>query len=342
MLRKVVSRSVVNQLWQEARSEGHAQRRSCPACRRRMTEVPVRAGRRTELLDVCQGCHFVWFDPREFERLPRRPAQAPQTDVTRDDTAEMRRLPLKAREAVAMARLETLKAEQGKQDTGETEPDHWSDVLVAFLGVPVEYNYEGLKGRPWLTWLLVAVIAAISGLAFRNLRPVIEAWGMIPAEFTRHFALTFITSFFLHADLFHLLGNLYFLWVFGDNTEDVLGKGRYLLLIALATLAGDVAHILSDPGSTIPTIGASGGISGVLAYYCLRFPHATVGLFVHYHWVRVPVWVMFGLWVLYQCFLAYMQRAGVSNVAAFAHLGGAAVGVLFWLLTRASLARAEN
>jgi len=131
-----------------------------------------------------------------------------------------------------------------------------------------------------------------------------------------------------------LLGNLYFLVVFGDNTEDVLGKGRYLLLIAVATIAGDVAHILSDPGSTIPCVGASGGISGILAYYCLRFPNARVGIIFWYRWFRIPVGVMFAVWVALQIITAMRQSAGISNVAGFAHLGGAAVGVLFWWFTR--------
>ncbi|MHC4677439.1 MAG: rhomboid family intramembrane serine protease, partial [Planctomycetota bacterium] len=118
---------------------------------------------------------------------------------------------------------------------------------------------------------------------------MVTNWGLVPAELGRRFGLTFVTSFFLHGGLVHLFGNLYYLVVFGDNSEDVLGRGRYLLLIAAATIVGDIAHIVSDPGSTTPCIGASGGISGVLAYYCLRFPKASVGIVVFFHWVRLPV-----------------------------------------------------
>ncbi len=160
---------------------------------------------------------------------------------------------------------------------------------------------------------------------------------MIPAKFTRHFGLTFVTSFFLHGGLFHLIGNLYFLIVFGDNTEDVLGKGRYLLLVAAAAMVGDVTHILADPRAAVPCIGASGGISGILAYYCLRFPRASVGMVWWLRWFRLPVGLMFALWVLTQIVGAMWVSAGMGNVAVFAHLGGAAVGVLFWLWTRRSL-----
>jgi len=299
-----------------------------------MTEVSVRAGRWTQLLDVCQGCHFVWFDHREFESIPRPRAKPGPPPGQSEQATERHKLSPQAREAIAMGQLEAVNARYAGLDMADNEPEHWSDVLIAFLGVPVEYNDEPLKGWPWLTWLLLAAIATVSLLAFRNLEAVIANWGMIPAQFARHFGLTFITSFFLHGGLVHLLGNLYFLWIFGDNTEDVMGKGRYLLLIALAALVGDVTHILSQPDAMIPAVGASGGISGILAYYCLRFPRATVGLIVRFFWVRVPVWAMFLFWIVFQCLEAYRQHMGLSNVAAFAHLGGAAVGVGFWLIAR--------
>ena len=187
------------------------------------------------------------------------------------------------------------------------------------------------------------MIAGISIATFRNLGPAVTNWGLVPAEFGRHFGLTFITSFFLHGGYFHLLANLYFLVVFGDNSEDVLGKGRYLLLIALATFAGHFAQILSDPGSTTPCVGASGGISGILAYYCLRFPHARVGIILFWvRWIRMPAGAMLVLWVLLQIIMAMKQAVGVSKVAVFAHLGGAAVGVLFWLVTRHTFSEAEH
>ena len=140
---------------------------------------------------------------------------------------------------------------------------------------------------------------------------------------------------------FHLLGNLYFLVVFGDNSEDVLGKTRYLLLIVLATFTGHAAQILSDPSGTIPCIGASGGISGVLAYYCLRFPRARVGIILFFvRWIRMPAGGLLILWILLQIITAMKNSLGIANVAVFAHLGGAAVGVLFWLFTRQTFSEA--
>jgi membrane associated rhomboid family serine protease len=287
-----------------------------------MKGIPLGIGSSNRLIDVCTACHFVWFDRGEFEALPK-------TDVRKPPG---KRISPEEIEALALQRLEQVK---DKQYADETGPDHWWEIFPALFGIPVEYNRTPLRNRPIATWLLAIVIAAVSIMAFRNLGPIVKGWGLVPAELGRHFGLTFITSFFLHAGYSHLFGNLYFLVVFGDNSEDVLGKTRYLLLIALATFTGHIAQILSDPSSTIPCIGASGGISGVLAYYCLRFPRARVGIILFFvRWIRMPVGGLLVLWILLQIITAMKNSLGIANVAIFAHLGGATVGVLFWLATR--------
>jgi membrane associated rhomboid family serine protease len=249
---------------------------------------------------------------------------------------------MEEREAGAMIKLEAVRAESSKAEL-QDGPDAWWEFAVALCGVPVEYNDMPLQHRPIVTWLLAALIAVVSVIAFSDLESAIQNWGMVSAQFGRHYGLTFITSFLLHGSVLHLLGNLYYLVVFGDNTEDVLGKGRYLFLIALAALVGDVAHILLEPRADIPAIGASGGISGVLAYYCLRFPRANVGLVWWFHWFRLPVGVMFALWVVFQLVEAiWIRQGGATGVAVFAHLGGAAVGVAFWLTTRRAMATAAR
>jgi membrane associated rhomboid family serine protease len=332
LLRKAVPQPLVNRLWQRARSGEYPANRSCPACKRRMAEVPVALPADKVLrLDVCTGCHFVWFDPREFEALPKLPPKRIESDE----------LSQEAREALAMAKLDILKQQSSLSGLANESPDHWWHFAIALCGIPIEYNDTPLRNRPIATWSLAAVIAVVSLVAFRDLPTVVNGWGLIPAEFTRHFGLTFITSFFLHGGLFHLIGNLYFLIVFGDNTEDVLGKARYLLLVAVAAVVGDITHILMDPRAAVPCVGASGGISGILAYYCLRFPRASVGFVWWFRWVRWPVGLMFALWVVAQAIDALWISAGVGDVAVFAHLGGAAVGVLFWWWTRQGLSDRE-
>jgi len=119
--------------------------------------------------------------------------------------------------------------------------------------------------------------------------------------------------------------------------EDWLGKGRFLLLLLLATLAGDVAHTLLDPNSTVPCIGASGGISGIIAFYAFKFPRVRLGLllriYVRFIWINLPAYAFFLIWMAMQFFGSLSQRANLSNVSSVAHLGGAAVGVAYWLAT---------
>ena len=203
----------------------------------------------------------------------------------------------------------------------------------------MEFDEPKEQRKPWTTRLLSAAIICVSLLAFLNLRDIVQRFGLIPAEATRLGGLTFVTSFFLHAGIIHLVGNMYFLLAFGHAVENFLRPPRYLILIALAAFIGDLAHIALDPRSQIPCIGASGGIAGVITFYALNFPRMRLAFlmrlgFVWFRWIRLPAWFVFVLWILFQIIGTLEQRAGMSSVSSAAHLGGAAVGLLGWLLWR--------
>lgn len=142
--------------------------------------------------------------------------------------------------------------------------------------------------------------------------------------------LTLFTSMFLHGGWLHLLGNLLYLWIFGNNVEDRLGHGRYLALYLGTGLVAAAAQILPDPRSTIPMVGASGAISGVLGAYVVLFPHARIlvaiplGL-VFFRYVRA-IWVL-GIWFGLQIVSAVVAPVG-SGVAWWAHVGGFVAGFL--------------
>src|SRR5205807_9788807 len=123
------------------------------------------------------------------------------------------------------------------------------------------------------------------------------------------------TSFFLHGGLMHLAGNLYFLVVFGSNVEDYLGGWRFLGLVLLATIAGDALHVLAQPDSIVACIGASGGISGLIAFYALKFPRTRLDFLVRFGWVQIPAWGAFILWGAMQVFTAINQVSGFTHVA---------------------------
>lgn len=272
-------------------------------------------------LDACKSCGAVWFDPREFESVPEKEAIVPE------------QLNPQAREAIAMFKVQQI-AERARA-TDPTPDATWKSIPALF-GFPVESETDPLTHRPWATWSLAAVIIAVSFWAFADLRYAVEQFGLIPTEFWRHGGVTMLTSFFLHAGVWHLAGNLYFLLIFGDNVEDYLGRRRYIGLILAATLVGDFLHILLEPSSKIPCIGASGGISGIIAFYALQFPRARLGFlllthFWRYHWLQLPAWGAFVLWVMLQIWISLQQAHGFSDVSGAAHLGGATVGFFAWL-----------
>lgn len=145
------------------------------------------------------------------------------------------------------------------------------------------------------------------------------------------------TSMFLHGGLLHLGSNMLFLHVFGDNVEDVLGRGRFLLFYVLCGLGAVLGQVLVDPGSMVPMIGASGAISGVLAGYMTLFPHARVvtliPIFIFIHFMEVPAAIFIVVWFVLQLVQGYLALGiiaeGGGGVAWFAHIGGFLFGLLW-------------
>lgn len=139
---------------------------------------------------------------------------------------------------------------------------------------------------------------------------------------------TLVTSMFLHGGWLHLLGNLWFLWVFGNNVEDSMGHGRFLAFYLLCGVAAALAQVAVDPGSAVPMVGASGAISGVMGAYLVLFPrvriHTLVVLVILFFRVSVPAWVMLGYWFLLQ--LAGTGMDQVGGIAFWAHAGGFLAG----------------
>lgn len=276
-------------------------------------------------VDVCRLCHFVWFDPHEVDTLVPRPPPPAQLQ-----------LPQKARELLAMEEIKRIAQEAEGSDFDSVPPDEWWKTIAGFLGMPIEFDTPSQDRHPWLTWSLCFVIIAVNVFAFPHLREVVEQFGLIPAQATRFGGLTLLTSFFLHGGILHLVGNMYFLLVFGDNVECFLRPLRFAALILFAAVMGDLAHVAANPQSTVPCIGASGGIAGVIVFYALQFPRVRLGFlmryFFYFRWIRMPAWFALILWILLQLLGAHQQMAGITSVSAFAHLGGAVAGFVAWLM----------
>jgi membrane associated rhomboid family serine protease len=146
--------------------------------------------------------------------------------------------------------------------------------------------------------------------------------------------LTLFSSMFIHGGILHLAGNMLYLWIFGDNVEGIMGHGRFFFFYLCCGLAASVSHVLIAPDSTIPMVGASGAISGILGAYFIRFPRAKVHvvfiLILFIRVIRIPALFVLGFWFVVQLLsgLIDMGPEGNAGVAWFAHIGGFAAGII--------------
>ena len=164
---------------------------------------------------------------------------------------------------------------------------------------------------------------------------VFADWALIPARVSagRDWS-TFVSSMFLHGGWMHLLGNMLFLWIFGDNLEDEMGHLGFALFYVAAGIGAGIIHVISAPGSPVPTVGASGAIAGVMGGYLLLFPKARVDvlaiIIVIIKIFTIPAWVMLGVWFVLQLFGGFSLMGG-DGVAYWAHAGGFVAGVVLAL-----------
>jgi membrane associated rhomboid family serine protease len=205
---------------------------------------------------------------------------------------------------------------------------------------------------PSSRWPLVTVcIIGVNVLVFLmeiNMGPpglerFFQSWGVIPLRFTHPRLqsgsnyLTLLSSMFMHGGWMHIIGNMWSLWIFGDNVEERMGRGGFLLFYLLSGLAAGAVHIVTNPASTVPTVGASGAIAGVMGAYLLLYPHASVvtlvPVFFFLQVVEVPAVLFLGFWFLTQLFSGTLALAAAGTqaggVAWWAHIGGFVVGFLW-------------
>jgi membrane associated rhomboid family serine protease len=204
---------------------------------------------------------------------------------------------------------------------------------------------------PILTLLLIAANVFVyfflqdGGVTHGPSHASVLDYGAIPGEVTREQPdqgpiaayLTLVTSMFLHGGILHLAGNMLFLWIFGTNVEDAMSRLRFVLFYLLGGLCAIGPQIAMDPGSTVPTVGASGAIAAVLGGYIVLYPRARVVTIVFviflFTLIELPAWVLLGFWFLQQALFAAAQVAqptgdGGGGVAYAAHVGGFVFGLL--------------
>ena len=198
------------------------------------------------------------------------------------------------------------------------------DVIPSRTTPYITITIIGLNAVAWLFEI---------SLPHEALNEFLTVYGVVPAYFS---APTLITSMFLHGGWMHVIGNMWYLWIFGDNVEDRVGHGRFILFYLLCGIAAALGQVAVDPNSTLPTIGASGAIAGVMGAYFVLYPHSRVLTLIPWIFLQVvelPATVLLGFWFLMQLFSAgtiAMTAAshGSGGVAFAAHVSGFVMGLI--------------
>jgi membrane associated rhomboid family serine protease len=191
------------------------------------------------------------------------------------------------------------------------------------------------RTTPYITITIIALNALAwlfeLSLPHEALNDFLTVYGVVPAYFA---APTLITSMFLHGSWSHVLGNMWYLWIFGDNVEDRVGHGRFILFYLLCGIAAALGQVAVDPNSTLPTIGASGAIAGVMGAYFVLYPHSRVLTLIPWIFLQIvelPATVLLGFWFVMQLFsagtIAMTTSSRGGGVAFAAHVVGFIVGM---------------
>ena len=198
------------------------------------------------------------------------------------------------------------------------------------------------RTTPYITVTIIAVNALVFVFELRlpltDRARFIEVYGIVPASVG---SLSLLTSMFLHGGWLHFLGNMLYLWIFGDNVEDRVGHGRFIVFYLTCGLAATLAQVVSNPTSVVPIVGASGAIAGVMGAYFVLFPRSRVltllPLFIFWELIEVPAILFLGFWFLLQL-LSGVGSVGagqdVSGIAFWAHIAGFATGAVAIFLFR--------
>ena len=282
-------------------------------------------------LEICGHSELAWFDFGEFENLPLLPIA--DLEIKYPPTVIDALADIESRGGHVVANRSSFRLDANDfgfgWDRDAKAPTGFLKYILAFMLMPMERE-QRLARKPWATWALIGACFVFSIYGFDSNRFALD-WALDSGNPWHLAGANFFTYFFVHGGWSHLLGNMYFLWLYGDNVEDELGAGRFLFVVALGTAGGGLLQLLLDHNGYL--VGASAGISTLGMLYSLRFPRAKLGFYLLFGWLRVPAYALTAIWIYMQLGVAIDQLNGLTNVSGLGHVGGALVGGLaYWLL----------
>ena len=275
--------------------------RHCYKCDQALTRYHLMSGFQVEV-DTCSSCAGVWIDNEELEKVTQSPA-------------------------IEKALLELDKPVKKRT---------WLFQILSQM--PVEYNLKP-KVTPWATYSLLTLnfLFFISyWVGFIGEYYAFDNFALHPAQVSHGNQLwTLLTYMYMHGGVMHIIGNMYFLYIIGDNLEDSLGSGKFLLYYTLCGFTAAAAHILADPNSSIPMVGASGAIAGLFGMYLLWFRHASLTFMIIIYQKKVSPLIFFGIWLAFNIFgIFYTANESGGGVAYWAHIGGFLAGIFIGLMAK--------
>lgn len=332
VLRQMTDPAFLNRLWFEAKAENDREGPPCPVCLKPMDRVSRPAASSQVLFPFCPGCEVAWLGPEALQALPPlRPSPV-------QDPEDLSKLPPEAAKAAALLKIKKM-AEEARQQGQIDDFPPWERAFM-LLGFPMKSgDREPWVRFPWASVGTVLLTVLVSLFCFRDVGAAAGQWGFQPYRWYRGFGLTVLTSFFIHGDPFHLLFNMYFFLLFGLSVEKKTGPVHLLRILFFSTLAGDILTVLWDPASSIPGIGASGGIAGVMAFYALSFPRSNLYFWSYFYGIiSIPAVFFILVWVLTEGAYGWVQVHGWEDgIGHFAHFGGALGGLFYWVYYRAKI-----
>jgi membrane associated rhomboid family serine protease/Zn-finger nucleic acid-binding protein len=303
-------------------------------------------------IDTCPMCFGAWFDSGELDvlagqlgdvesildgqsRETRRPCPRGHGQMLEHDLPAMIRTPvdrcaqcggiwLDGEERRKLAKATTARGQGTLTERALKRGAIWAMQVLRPLPVEVE---NPARGTPWVVYgLLLLLLALFLGQELEQIDTY--HYALVPGR-TRHQGdwAGMFTYMFLHGGWWHLLGNAYFLYTFGDNIEDLFGRVRFAVFFAVAGVLAGLIHYWFATNTATPVVGASGAISGVLAAYLWAFPRQRLFQTVLFVQLEIPMWVYLFVWVGYHIVMALFATGAAEEVAWFAHLGGFLVGI---------------
>ncbi len=207
------------------------------------------------------------------------------------------------------------------------------NYIIIGINILVFVFLQGLGGNEAFSYAFSLVPKeVVSGVDLQGALNVTNSSGQVLGQIN-HYAtplpvyFNFLSSMFMHGDIMHIFGNMLFLWIFGDNIENLIGHIRYAAFYIICGIAAALAQIIMGPSSIIPMLGASGAISGILGAYMLLFPTRKVRALLFNIYTTVPAYIALGIWIGYQIIVGYLTPSDTGGVAYAAHIGGFIAGL---------------